>query len=204
MIIDWHTHDDAPRQTAEAAAFFTEMAQLYGHYPNVMYEPWNEPISADWETEVKPYHEAVVSAIRAVDPDNIIILGSPEWSQLPTLAIDSPVAGDNLMYTVHFYSCTHGTNIRDNAWVAYNKGIPIFVTEWGATHADGGLDGIVCEAETEDWMTYLGRMNTSWVAWKLDDCLEGSCLLAPNAPVTGDWNGWLQGHGQYVVDRLLE
>lgn len=203
VIIDWHTHH-ASTQTAESAAFFTEMAQLYGQYPNVMYEPWNEPLADDWETDVKPYHEAVVSAIRAVDPDNIILLGSPEWSQLPTMAIDSPVSGDNLMYTMHFYSCTHGTNIRDNAWVAYNNDIPIFVTEWGATHADGGRDGIVCEEETEDWMKYLGRMNTSWVAWKLDGCSESSCLFATGAPVTGDWSGWLQGHGPYVVSKLLE
>jgi aryl-phospho-beta-D-glucosidase BglC (GH1 family) len=203
VIIDWHTNY-ASAQTAESIAFFTEMAQLYGQTPNVMYEPWNEPLAADWETDVKPYHEAVVSAIRAVDPDNIIILGSPQWSQLPTMAIDSPVSGDNLMYTMHFYSCTHGTDIRDNAWVAYNNDVPIFVTEWGATHADGGLDGIVCETEAEDWMKYLDKMNTSWVAWKLDGCSDSSCLLQIGTPVDGGWNDYLHGHGPYVVDKLLE
>ena len=33
---------------------------------------------------------------------------------------------------------------RSKAVAARNDGLPMFVTEWGATHADGGLDGIVC------------------------------------------------------------
>ncbi len=31
--------------------------------------------------------------------------------------------------------------------VALNAGLALFVTEWGATHADGGYDGIVCAEE---------------------------------------------------------
>ena len=49
-----------------------------------MYEDWNEPSGATWAT-IKTYHETVVAAIRAVDPDNIIFLGTPNWDQEPNL-----------------------------------------------------------------------------------------------------------------------
>lgn len=204
VIIDWHSHNASDYQ-AEAVAFFTEMAQLYGEYPNVLYETWNEPLEADWETEVKPYHEAVTAAIRAVDPDNIILLGTPEWSQRVDYAIDSPVEGTNLMYTAHFYSCSHGSTIRDTVWNAFRNGVPIFVSEWGATHADGGTDGLVCEDEADEWMSLLNdTMYVSWVAWKLDAETDSSCLLKKDAPLTGEWDNWLYGHGPYVVSKLLE
>ena len=53
------------------------MATTYGTTPNVMYEIWNEPSGVTWAT-IKAYHETVVAAIRAVDPDNIIFLGTPD------------------------------------------------------------------------------------------------------------------------------
>jgi len=42
VIIDWH-EENADSHQQEAVAFFTEMAQTWGSYPNVIYEPFNEP-----------------------------------------------------------------------------------------------------------------------------------------------------------------
>ena len=47
VIIDWHSHD-AHNEEMEAKAFFAEMAQLYGEYPNVIYEVYNEPLNVSW------------------------------------------------------------------------------------------------------------------------------------------------------------
>ena len=46
----------------------------------------------------------------------------------------------------------------------------MFVTEWGATHADGGVDGIVCEYEAGLWHDWMDERNISSAAWKLDAC----------------------------------
>jgi endoglucanase len=55
------------------------MATTYGGYDNVIYEIYNEPWgSKSWSGTVKPYSEAVIAAIRAIDSDNLIIVGSPE------------------------------------------------------------------------------------------------------------------------------
>jgi hypothetical protein len=134
VIIDWHDHN-AHEHEDEAIAFFRDMATAYGETPNVIYEPFNEPLQVDWSSLVKPYHEAVVGAIRPIDPDNIIILGTPTWSQDVERPAQSPVAGDNLMYTLHFYSCTHKDWLRKKGDYALGNGLALFVTEWGATHA---------------------------------------------------------------------
>jgi len=79
VIINWHCIGTT--DVNACADFMKRMATDYGHYPNVMYEPWNEPTNQDWATVVKPFHEKVIRAIRSVDPDNIIICGTPQWCQ---------------------------------------------------------------------------------------------------------------------------
>lgn len=199
VIIDWHDHAAHEHQT-EAVEFFGAMAEKFGEHPNVIYEPYNEPLAVDWSGTVKPYHEQVVAAIRASDPDGIVILGTPNWSQdVDTAALD-PVAGDNLMYTLHFYSCTHTASVRGKADRAVRAGLPLFVTEWGATDADGGTDGRLCLDAAATWLDWLNARQIGWTAWKLDNCAQdSSCLLTPDAPIAGGWTDpYLHGHAPFV------
>ena len=202
VIIDWHDHE-AEAHEAEATAFFADMADMYGDYPNVIYEPYNEPLQVSWSNTLKPYHEAVVKEIRDRDPDNIIVLGTPNWSQYVVEAAADPMEGSNLMYTLHFYACTHKDWLRSDARSARGMGLPIFVTEWGATDADGGLDGAICEDEAEVWHDLLDELHISWAAWKLDGCSDSSCILNPGDPVDGPWDD-LHGHGEFVREKMRE
>jgi len=204
VIIDWHDHK-AHLHLDQAVAFFTEMATKYGGVPNVLYETFNEPEKLVWATEVKPYHEAVVAAIRAVDPDNIIILGTPTWSQDVGIAAGDPVVGTNLMYTLHFYSCTHTAPIRSRADAAFVAGAAIFVTEWGATNADGGTEKNpqLCLEEAATWHAWMNARKISWTAWKFDDCADKTCFFQPNVPTTGPWtDAMLNGHGAFVRQHM--
>lgn len=201
VIVDFHAHE-AHHHQSEAVAFFADLADRYGHLPNVIWEPYNEPEQVSWSGAVKPYHEAVVAAIRAEDPDNIIVLGSPTWSQDVDVAAGDPVSGTNLMYTLHFYSCTHDQYLRDKAETAMNAGLALFVTEWGASHADGGLDGVVCLDEAQRWIDWMERHRIGWTAWKLDVGPDSTNLLAEGAPLTGGWDAYLHGHAPFVVENL--
>jgi hypothetical protein len=203
VIIDWHDHDALLHQ-AQAEAFFREMSQKWGGYPNVIYEVFNEPLALDWGTELKPYHQAIVSAIRANDSDNVIVLGTPNWDQDVDVAASSPLSGKNLMYSLHFYACSHQATQRNKAKLARSRGLPLFVTEWGATNADGGLDGIVCESEAQAWHDWLDATNISWAAWKLDGCTDSSCMFKDQtAPVNGGWtDAMLNGHAPFVIKQM--
>lgn len=205
VLIDWHDHNAHQHQEA-AVEFFTDMAKTYGDVPNVIYETFNEPQQLSWASELKPYHEAVVAAIRRHDPDNIIVLGTPTWSQRVDTAAFAPVEGTNLMYTLHFYACDHGAVFRQRGTKALMAGQAVFVTEWGATKANGGTDGDLCLDAAREWTDWMRDFGISWTAWKLDNCTDLSCYFkAENVPVDGGWTADdLQGHGPFVVDRMRE
>ncbi len=206
VLVDWH-EEKAPSHQAESVDFFTRMATKYAGVPNVLFEPFNEPTGLTW-AQIKPYHEAVVAAIRAADPDNesVIVLGTPNWSQDVDTAARDRLVGNNLMYTLHFYSCTHGQYLINKAKAAMASGAALFVTEWGATNADGGLDGLVCLEPSQMWMDFLNPLGISWAAWKFDNCAKDStCFLTVDAPIDGGWTSqYLKGEGLYVRARMQE
>ncbi|MGC8771648.1 MAG: glycoside hydrolase family 5 protein, partial [Brevinematia bacterium] len=77
VVIDWHAHDV---HTTEAVSFFNEMAQLYKDYDNVIFEIYNEPDNESWAT-VKQYALQVIQAIRSKGANQLIVVGTPTWSQ---------------------------------------------------------------------------------------------------------------------------
>jgi endoglucanase len=202
VIVDWHAVG-TDLYLPEARAFFSQIGQKYGDRPNVIYEPFNEPTKLSWSDVLKPYYAAVVATIRGLDPDNLIVLGTPQWSQLVSQAASDPVGGSNLLYTLHFYSCTHTAWLRATGDTALGQGMALFVTEFGATAADGGRDGLVCADEATSWFDWMAQNDISGTAWKLDACTDSSCILLGGASADGGFTDqWLHGHGQLVRDWI--
>nr|UNG40326.1 glycoside hydrolase family 5 subfamily 2 [Rhagium bifasciatum] len=177
VLIDWQDFE-AEKHLASAREFFDIVSKKYGHYPNVIYETFNEPLSVSWSYVLKPYHEAVISTIRANDPDNLIVVGTPNYSTQVDEAANDPITGyNNIMYTLHFYSGTHRQWLRDIAVIALDKGLPIFVTEYGTVNADASPP--VDEEETRRWWDFLDARNMSYLNWSVADKVEGSSVLVP-------------------------
>ena len=183
VIIDWHSHHI---NLHEAKKFFTEMATEYGRYPHVIYEIFNEPEGQTW-TDVKAYSIEIIDAIRAIDPDNIILVGSPHWDQDIHLAADDPIKNyNNLMYTLHFYAATHKQELRDRASYAISKGLPIFISESAGMEATG--DGPLNEEEWDKWINWAETNKISWLTWSVADKNETCSVLLPSASSEGNWN----------------
>ena len=182
VIIDWHSHH-AEDNTNEAALFFQEMANLYGEYDNVIYELYNEPLDISWSNVIKPYAISIIAAIRAIDPDNLILVGTPEWSQRVDLAAADPITGySNIAYTLHFYTVHHQQWLRDRASAALNDGIALFVTEWGSI----GYSQI--DSEANEWMTWCFDNKISHCNWAVNDKEEEWSILIPGASTSGGWS----------------
>lgn len=185
VIIDWHDHN-APRHEEQATAFFQEMAKAYGDKPNVIYEIFNEPVGdVSWPEVVKPYSERMVKVIREIDPDNLIIAGSPFWSQAVDVAAADPVKDRNLAYALHFYAGTHKKELRDKGDKAMALGAALFVTEWGTCEASG--DGDIDHESVKEWMAWMKKNQLSWCNWSIADKVEGTAALKPGASGTGGW-----------------
>ncbi len=186
VIIDWHSHL-AQEHTRAAVDFFATMAQRYGDTPNVIYEIYNEPLDdADWSSTIKPYALQVIAAIRAIDPDNLIVVGTQTWSQDVDKAAADPIRDHaNIAYALHFYAGSHGKALREKAQKALAAGIALFVTEWGTVSARA--DGRVAAKETERWMEFLRTNQLSHCNWALNDKKEAASALAPGAAAQGPW-----------------
>lgn len=206
VILDWHILSDGNpmEHLDEAAAFFSEMACRYRNSPAVLYEICNEPNgSATWERDIKPYAEEIVRVIREQSPRSVILIGSSTWSQDIHLAAASPLSGENLMYTLHFYAGTHGAELRRRIDSALSAGLPVFVSEWGTSRADGS-GGVFLE-ESAQWLDFLAERNISWANWSLCDKGETSAALLPGTPPDRPWTqADLSPSGKFVFSRFSD
>lgn len=209
VIIDWHILSDGDPNIykEESKDFFIEMATTFGEYPHVIYEICNEPNgkTVTWKDKIKPYAEYIVPAIREIDPDNIIIVGTGNWSQDIHDAAEDSLDYENIMYTCHFYAGTHTAWLRNRVKECitgkYKNIIPVFITEWGTTNHTG--NGILYKEEASAWISFMAENNISWVNWSLSDMPESSAALLPGASYTGGWPmDTLSESGTFVYIQL--
>lgn len=209
VIIDWHDHN-ATQHTADAVAFFDEMSRLHGKNPHVIFELFNEPLEIPW-SDIKSYAQTVIATIRK-NSDNLILVGTPKWSQDVDAAAASPLSDANTAYVLHFYAGSHGATLRSKAETALSKGVALFISEWGTSVANGGSTGSpavsdnkVWTAESDTWLAWAKQNNLSWANWSIADKDESSAALKPGASSSGGWNdGSISPAGLYVRGKIKD
>lgn len=202
VIIDWHILSDGNPNTyiEESKAFWQEMASLYKDSDNVIFEICNEPNgSASWN-DVKNYATSILSVIRGAGANNIVLIGTPTWSQDIHLAANDPISGyDNIMYTFHFYAATHKTDLQNRLSNAVSNGLPVFVSEFGICDASG--NGTIDTDSANNWMSILNKYNISTVCWNLSNKNEASAIINTGCDKKSQWSySDLSAEGQWLVD----
>ena len=204
VIIDWHILSDGDPNIykEEAKEFFARMAETYKDYNNVLYEICNEPNGVDWAT-VKGYAKEIIPIIREKDPRSVIIVGNPDWSKdLRSVAAD-PLDFDNILYTLHFYAATHGQDVRDMVEEVSQKGLPIFVTEYGVTAASGDVPRDLDSADL--WIDLLEREGISYCMWSFSKVAEACSAIRSTVP---KYKGFTQEDytrtGLWLMDTLAK
>jgi endoglucanase len=201
VIVDWHDHH-AEDHLESAKSFFSRISKTYGDKPNIIYEIYNEPLNVSWVNTLKPYALSVINSIRKNDPDNLIIVGTPNWSQDVDKVIGSKIDDDKVMYSLHFYTGTHNEWLRTKAVKAISSGIPIFVSEYGISEASG--NGKIDINETNLWASFMEEKNLSWCNWSVTNKDETSAILSP---LTTSLYGWelkdLSEAGTIIRDYLI-
>jgi len=210
VIIDWHILDDRNPQTnkAEALKFFAEVSEKYKDEPLVIYEICNEPNGRDvkWDTDIKPYAEEVIAAIRANSPESLVIVGTPDYDKDFIEAGANPLEDSNVAYALHFYAGSHNKTLRDAADNFRQKGFTLFVSECGATDATGA--GELHEEAFQRWVEWMNKRKISWVYWAYANRNNTAAILKHNAePDLSDsdvtLDHYLSPSGQ-LVKRMLE
>lgn len=196
VIVDWHVlspGDPNAEVYSGALDFFDEISDLYPNNEHILYELANEPNvtepgipndASGWEA-VKSYAEPIIEMLRKKGNENIVIVGSPNWSQRADLAADDPIDDENTVYSVHFYTGTHmpatdssdRDNVMSNAIYAMEKGLVLFASEWGTSEATGNNGPFLSEADV--WLDFLNNNNISWCNWSLTNKNETSAAFTP-------------------------
>lgn len=179
-IIDWHILDDGDpnKFVEEAKFFFDEESAKFKDYNNVIYEICNEPNGVDWPT-IKQYAEVIIPVIRNNDPNAVILVGTPDWSQGVDVASEDPLDFDNLLYSLHFYAATHNT-------------------------ASSGTGQVSIE-ESDNWISFLEENKVSYVMWEFSKTAEASAALKPDCLKTKDFerDDFSQA-GQWLMDTIAK
>jgi endoglucanase len=205
VIVDWH--GGSASSAATTAAFYTTVATKWHSYPNIMYEPWNEPSGSGttWPV-IKPYMETVIKAIRAVDPTNIIICGNPQWDQKPQDAAADPITdATNIAYSMHFYAASHSVNgYGPGITTAMSKGCAIFITEYGTCNASGGAP--LNLPATTAWYDFLDKNQIGSTNWGVEaEDIGGAAAFTKSASKTGPWaDNVLNGDATFVRAYIMK
>jgi len=202
VIVDWHDHHGEDH-IFEAMDFFRRVSSKYGGYPNIIYEIYNEPLDVSWINVLKPYAEAVISEIRKNDSDNLIVVGTPNSFQDVEDVIGKRLDDNNVAYSLHFYTGTHGQFLREKAFMAISANIPLFASEWGLSEANG--TGDIDLQETNLWTYFLERYDLSWCDWSIVNKDESSAALLPSTSTLSGWSeDELSESGKMIRNYLIK
>ncbi|OMP79377.1 MULTISPECIES: cellulase family glycosylhydrolase [unclassified Chitinophaga] len=173
-LIDFHilTPGDPNYNTDRAKTFFTDIANTYKNYNNVLYEICNEPNGVTWAT-IKNYADQIIPLIRGIDNDAVICVGTRGWSSLGLSEgstaqeiLDNPLSYANVMYSFHFYAKSHQDYYINHLDWASDR-LPVFVTEFGTQEASG--DGANDLTMSQRYMDLCKSKKISWTNWNFSD-----------------------------------
>ncbi|MCC8047024.1 MAG: cellulase family glycosylhydrolase [Clostridiales bacterium] len=205
VIIDWHILSDGNPNTylEEAKAFFEEMSAEFADHNNILYEICNEPNGNVTWADIKAYAAEILPIIRANDPDAVILVGTPNWSQYVDQAAADPITGyDNLMYTLHYYAATHTDYLRSTLVAAMDAGLPIFVSEYGISDASG--NGTLDIGQANQWMELLDDRQISCAMWSFSNRDESSAIIKSTCTKTsGFTTDDLTDSGKWLYEKLI-
>ena len=140
-VVDWHTLSDANPATNQWAAeeFFRSVSGALGNTDNVIYEICNEPNGGTSWADIKAYAEAVIPIIRANDPDAIIVVGTPTWSQdLAAAAADRWEEGGRTFFRYEMAGSNYSAGVKSWSVVVPFNGEVTLEDAWNCKASASG------------------------------------------------------------------
>jgi aryl-phospho-beta-D-glucosidase BglC (GH1 family) len=167
----WLYEDEASQQ--HAMEIWKRIAEHYRSNPTVLgYDLLNEPIPhypklQQYNSKLEPVYKKLVSAVRSVDQNHVVILGGAQWDS--NFTVFGQPFDKNMMYTFHKYwmkpeqkEIQSYIDFRDK----YN--VPIWMGESGEN--------------TDEWISQFRKLldenEISWTFWPYKK------MQATSAPVT--------------------
>jgi hypothetical protein len=208
-LIDFHmlTPGDPNYNTSRAITFFTEIANTFKNYNNIIYEICNEPNGGVTWATIKNYADQVIPVIRAIDNDAPIIVGTRAWSSLGLSEgstaqeiLNNPLSFSNILYTFHFYAKDHRDSYLSHLDWASDR-LPIFVTEFGTQEASG--DGPNDLTMAQRYMDLMRTKKISWSNWNFSDDHRSGAVWTSGTCSGSNWTtSRLKESGLFIRNNM--
>jgi endoglucanase len=167
VIIDWHYIDTTTLHQQTTTDFWTDIAPHFVSDSNVFFELFNEPTNGGSWATTKTDMQSWYDLVRAQGAtDNLVFVGTPNWSQLVADAANDPLDGTNIVYVAHMYpQHWQQQSLKDQITTA-SKLVPVFMTEWGfwTSPMDPLLNGTITSYGAP-FRQFVEERNLSWSAW---------------------------------------
>ena len=151
-----------------AQEYFNYWGSKQANSINIIYEICNEVDQNVIWSDIKEYANKVIPQIRDINPNAIIIVGTPFYDSSATEVIGNEINFTNIMYAIHRYpALAESTNLVSlkNFNTAYYNNIPIIVTEWSLGNSLG--ENLNLE-EANKLAKLMKEYKTSWIYYTLD------------------------------------
>lgn len=209
VVIDWHyignpvtgsgnEMPDIQQEPMELTKqFWAQTASYFKDTPNVIFEIYNEPAfiqSESWESAAKE----IISVIRESGADQLIIIGSPDYSYNLSWIKEASIDDTNVAYSVHVFpsKTLWKKNISE-----VQEAVPLMVTEWGYIDSDITANQSYLKGSRESFgepfVNYLADNNIGWIACWYDDGWEPPMFSDENNSLT-EWGIFLK---EYAFTR---
>ncbi|WP_436929473.1 glycoside hydrolase family 5 protein [Halosimplex halobium] len=218
-IVDYHRHrgrDDEHAYTSEGIdeelqMFWETVAPEFADESHVLFEVYNEPIHPyqghyepnvdvapnddeaietwnTWREAAQPW----VDTIREHAPRNLVLIGSPRWSQWTYQAPRNEFDGDNLAYTGHVYGHQNLRPLSEYFGTPAEE-VPVFMTEFG--WGEHGADYVTGTADDEgrEFLDFFADYDVHWQVWCFDSKWRPAML-------DHDWS--VKEYGEFWRDEL--
>jgi endoglucanase len=166
-IIDWHYIGDTNAHQDTTNQFWADMAARFASDSHVLFELFNEPVNrtGGW-TSVRADMQAWYDTVRASAPDNLVLVGTPEWCQKVGDTADTPITGTNVAYVSHVYPMHFGWSYVLDGIRKAKAASPVFMTEWGfqSDSTSNIVKGTITSYGTP-FKQFVEELGLSWTAW---------------------------------------
>jgi len=167
VIIDYH---DFGRNllNPETITWWRTVAAHYAGKDGIIYELFNETHSLEPQ-EWRDGYNALISAIREIDKDTLLLIGGLDWGYDLRHVRDGFGVVDsagNFAYATHPYPGKPGENEDRWGYLMSGNTVPVVVTEFGYDQDGSGKEFDSDGSSTRQLLDYIKNSATqSWIAW---------------------------------------
>jgi len=226
VLVDWHQGLDGgggdPNYWFDyngqdyVTPFFEHVATKYGEQGNIIYGICNEPNDAyepltglvTWST-IKTYADRLIPSIRAIDPDGLVLVGTPHFASFGIHGgmdfndvLNDQLQFDNVIYDFHLYAFGDAKNGEYyNGIDTVSDQLPTWCAESASTTGSG--TGSMSFENHDGWHEMFNEKKISWMHWTYTDYEATGSLWTPGTCYDGEWTSdRYTEQGDYIWDKM--